>query len=428
MAWTFSAPPTSFRRAPTRVRRPLVTGSATVLLALSLSGVARAQDPASDPPETAKGHLGPLTYSPALRFDFGLDSNVFNAASDVRQDAAAVTAPSVDAWLRVGRMRVQTSTNLGFVYFFRFASERSVNARNEVRISIPLNRVRFYAGNVLLTSRDRVNLDLDARARRYELRWAGGADVRITPKTTIGAAVHTSRVTFADGGDALTNQVRAFLNRDVTTLSASVRRAVTPLTTILVTGESRRERFSLLPARNSDSVALLPGVAFDKFALLRGHASLGYRSFRPLNPTIPDYRGVVASADLEYTLKTTTRFNFLAQRDVDYSVESELPYFLLTGATGTVTHMLSDAWQIQATIGRDQLAYQSILPAGVPQSAAFPLAGRVDSVVRFGGGLGYRVGPGTIIGLNVDQYRRTSAVGGRNYDDLRVSTSVIYRD
>ena len=66
------------------------------------------------------------------------------------------------------------------------------------------------------------------------------------------------------------------------------------------------------------------------------------------------------------------------------------------------------------------------LPA--PELPAEPAAkaGRADTVVFYGGGVGYRLGPGLRLGLNVDYYTRRSEFDFNQYQGLRIGSSVTY--
>lgn len=82
------------------------------------------------------------------------------------------------------------------------------------------------------------------------------------------------------------------LNRDTNAVSTAVRYRLTPLTTLLITGEASRDRFTLSPERDADSLLLLPGAELNHRALISG-AHVGYRRVRPLDDRVPKISGVV---------------------------------------------------------------------------------------------------------------------------------------
>ena len=73
-----------------------------------------------------------------------------------------------------------------------------------------------------------------------------------------------------------------------------------------------------------------------------------------------------------------------------------------------------------ATLGVQQLDYRD--RAG----AVIDVSNRRDYVHTYGGRLGYRLGKDVRLELNIDRVRRTTAVHGREYDDLRYGTALTY--
>jgi hypothetical protein len=105
-------------------------------------------------------------------------------------------------------------------------------------------------------------------------------------------------------------------------------------------------------------------------------------------------------------------------RDVAYSYDPEQPYYLLTGVTGSVAQAVGGPWSVNARAGIQRLAYQAI--------ELSTLAGRVDVVRFYGGGVGYKLGPSTRLGVNADYYTSRSDLYVQQYRGLRVGSSVTY--
>ena len=86
----------------TRLCRAAAT---SCLVGLLTSGGAAAQG--VDPADNAVVRMGPLAWTPSLSIpSFGYDTNIFNEARAPRRDFTANVQPAVDAWLRLGRVRV----------------------------------------------------------------------------------------------------------------------------------------------------------------------------------------------------------------------------------------------------------------------------------------------------------------------------------
>jgi hypothetical protein len=90
-----------------------------------------------------------------------------------------------------------------------------------------------------------------------------------------------------------------------------------------------------------------------------------------------------------------------------------------------VTQAIRGPWDVVARLGNQRLAYRRSTE-DVTGVAAEAETGRTDTVRFFGGGIGYKVGPDTRLGFNVDYYRRTSDRHAREYKGFRAGTSLTY--
>jgi hypothetical protein len=405
----------------------------TLAVAISLICAAAptfSQDAAPDPLITARVRFGPLALTPGLAVtNVGWDSNVFNEWENPKGDFTATVTPQTDLWLRMGPMRVVAHGSAGYVYFANYVHERSWNTDDSVKLEATGTHIRPYMGYSYLSIRDRPGFEIDQRVRRVENRMFAGVELPLTRKTTLGAAFKRTKTDYAEGESFNDVILRFQFNRWTDIYTVSARHALTPLTTILLDTEYVREKFEFDVMRNSAGFRLLPGVEFKPMALISGTARVGYRQLNFDSPNVPDYSGPVGSVNLGYTLLGTTRFSVQVDRDVQFSFEQREPYYVLTGVTGTITQRLNTTWDLQARAGNQSLAYRQTILAGngsgsVAQGTTG--AGRTDHVLYYGGGVGYRLGPDVRLGFNVDYYTRRSDVSIRQYEGLRVGSSVTY--
>lgn len=390
-----------------------------VLLCGSAPSVSAQTAPPPDPADTARVHIGPLSLNPRLELlNVGVDSNVLDEAENPRQDFTATLRPSLDAVLRFGRGRLTYRSWLDAVYFHQEKDERSLNRFGEVRLEARLTRLVPYALLSGLATRERPNREIDARARRDNRIIGAGAALLMFSRTSLVGAVRRETVRYATGetfrGESLSQQLDE--RRD--TLQGGLQFALTPLTTLSVTASREQDRFDLSPGRDADTLRISPALQFDPSALVSGTLSVGYRRFSPLHDTMPAFRGLVAQVMTRYTLLGRTRFEVLFGRDIDYSYESQRPYYLRTGGTLTVTQLLAGPVDVQGTVGRERLDYRGA-------SADTKPAGTDTSDVG-GGGIGYRLGQTARIGVNVEFTRRRSASSTRSFDRRRVFGSLTY--
>ncbi len=397
---------------------------AVCLLTLGWSNAAFAQDISQDPGANAAMHLGPVALTPRLSLrNVGIDSNVLNSSGDPQRDFTATFAPGADAWMNIGRVRLSSRTDVGWVYFKDLTDQRSFELNQQGRLDLVMTRIVPHIGGGYQRTRERPNLEIDARALRTTKTGEGGLLFRLGPRLTFDMG-YTQRI-FAFEDDQAIEDVRLAkaLNRTEQEATGVVRFVLTPLTTLVVTMSDERDRFDFSPLRNSDSSSVVPGFEFKPFALISGKASVGYRRFDALAETVPDYAGVVAAVDVSYTARDATRLAVAFKRDVEYSYEATSPYYVTNGGGVTVTQAIGTNWDAVARVSRTTLGYRALTGLS---GDALEISSRSDRVFTYGGGLGCRTAANIHFGIDADWTERTSIVSGRSYTGFKLGGSVTY--
>lgn len=397
-----------------------MTRAILATLALTLAAPASAQDPARQPPAGAEMHVGPVTLRPRLEIrDAGFDSNVFNDATDPKEDFTVDFTPRLDVLIEPSWARIRYTTYADFVYFHEFTDERSINAGNEGRFEFLLNRVRPYVFGSVVNTSDRLNAEVDARAERRDWRVEAGALVALTPRASIVFAARRGSLAFEE--DEFFNGVplAATMNHDYDAYEGGLRFTLTPLTTLQVTGSYQRDRFDTASGRDTGIWRLTPTLDFDPNALISGRLTVGFTSFEPDSSSIEPYQGLTAAGQLTWRLNTT-KLEGLIERDVRYSYELLQPYYVTTLGRLTLTQIITGPLDVQLVAGRQRLEYRDEVPLDVDVDR------RADTVTTWGGGIGFRVGDTARIGLNYEDASRDSRRPERNFDRQRVYGSLVY--
>jgi len=271
-----------------------------------------------------------------------------------------------------------------------------------------------------LITRERPGYEIDARSERSEQTSHGRVEIRARPKIYLGirGAVTTTAYDSAATFDGFS--LRDQLNRTTTTEALTVRHQMTPLTAVTLDVGEEQQRFKFSPLRNSDSTTAAIGVKLDRFALIKGSASVGYQDFQPVSPSLPAYKGPIANASLSYVAFGTTRLGVDATREVQYSFDIDEPYYLLTGVSVSLARRLVRQIDVVGRIGVQKLAYRDRIDVSLATRERF------DEVHTFGGGVGYHLSNGVRIGLNLDRQHRASPLANRQYHGLTFGTTVTY--
>lgn len=374
-----------------------------------------------DPAEDAKVHLGPLALTPrfALR-NLGVDSNVFNTADSPTKDFTATFGPGVDSWLRIGRARLSTQTLVEWTYFRKADEQRALNTTQLARLELDLATLIPYVKGGVISTRQRPNLEIDDRVRQQRTTTGAGSRVRLGGRSRLDVDLLRERIDFGSGsaGDA---GLTAALNREVAEGSVAFQVDLTPLTTLVVRTGMSYDVFEFARVRDSSSVTVLPGLEMKPSALISGKAFVGVRRFNAKSEIVPDFTGVVASVDVGYVMRESTRFGVKVDRNLDYSFQADRPYYVATTANFDVKQALGYTWDVVGRVGRARLAYR-----GLAGDAGADADGQRDLITTFGIGFGRRLGESIRVGIDIDHGRRQSDAAFRGYEGFKVGGSVTY--
>lgn len=360
---------------------------------------------------------GPIAWTPMLTLrEAGIDTNVFDEASNPKRDTIAVLSPQVTATLALAMLRLTTVATADFVYFERYTSERGVNGAGTARLEVPLSRFGPFVQVGYVSSRDRQSPEIDARARRKQRDVNAGLAVQVTGRGALELSANVSDAKYDRGELFRDVDLAARLNRESRGVTGALRFALTPLTQFVLNAGYVEDRFILQPTQDSENLRANAGFEFAADAVIRGRAILGFRRITALGAAGQDAEGVTAAVDLTYVLLGRTRFGGRIGRDRTYSIEA--PHFLQTTYALDVLHELFGPFDLIVATSRDKLDYPPQFDRGE--------SGQIDFIRRYGGGLGIRAGNRFRIAFNVELAERESAVPQRNFDRRRLFTTASY--
>jgi hypothetical protein len=412
------------------MRSILIWNLGTALAVLALPAMAPAQTVGAERVDEvrreARGHAGPLYFTPQLHLkELGVDSNVFNAAGDQKSDFTFTVTPRADVWIPVARRALfQAGAGTDLVWYANYATERSIDPQFLGRTEIYIRRITLFGEGEYLNTRERLNYEVDARARHVEQNATAGVAVRVTPKFSVEVAGRHDEMRFDAGEEFDGVRLQRTLDRTTTGYSVAARHRVTPLTTVVVRYEGIEDQFRFSPLRDSRSVRVMPGVEFKPRALIKGSAYVGYRRFTPAAAdALPEFSGVVGQLGLSYTLLGSTTFGVSFARDLTYSYDEVRPFFISTWVGASVRRALGRRFDALVSADRHVYAYRDLLAQPLLDRRRDP---RTDTTWNYAAGVGYRIGSGRI-GFGVSYWQREStALVLRDYDNLRFGTTVTY--
>lgn len=389
------------------------------LLVMSAS-LAHAQDrPVTDAPV----RLGPLLVTPTLELvQFGVDTNVFHDGGDPASDYTFRGGPRVSVELPVRRLLVTASSTIDYLYFHEFANLRGFHVDLDTRAELRLRRVTLFLEDAFRSTTDRLNLEIDARARRLEHRTEAGLNVQFFPKIALELAVRESFIDFSRD-DPVGHALGAVLNHTTRATAVALQYSVTPLTAVSFIGETRQERFDTSVNRDTDAWSAATKLEFHPRALMSGEAAVGYRRLNGRAGSLPSFAGLIADVGLSSTLFGSTVLSVEAGRDVAHSFEQLEPYYVADRVGFSVVRRLTQRFDVRARTEHVHHRYRRFR-ASVTDSG---LSGRVDAIRYYSVGLARRFGRGAEIGFDIGYWsRRSNQRIDVGYDGLQIGLTSTY--
>ena len=133
------------------------------------------------------------------------------------------------------------------VYYKTFADQRSVNRGGSGTVEMRLGRrINLFAHASSQNTRDRLNFEIDARARRLASGIQTGMKVGLSRKLTAELSGSESQLRYAEDATFLGVNLSETMSRDSRGISAKIAYVMTPLTTVEVAGQNSRTGFRCL--------------------------------------------------------------------------------------------------------------------------------------------------------------------------------------
>jgi hypothetical protein len=404
--------------------------SVCAVLVLGLAPRVFAQsDPNGPDPEKVKVHVGPVMMNPTVTFgNIGVDDNVFNDSTNPKSDFTMTISPKTDVWMRFLGTWFNGTLNEDFVWYQKYASERSGNNTSGLIWKLPLTRLTATLGASHTATRERPGYEIDARAARTQNNYSAAVLFYFLTNTAFELSTTRNKIEYDSTATFQSISLHDELSLTSSAVAINLNHKLTPLTTLKLGLSRSFDRFPLNPLRDADRIDTTAALRFDPVALLKGDFSVAYTSYSPHSATIPGYKGLTLSAGLSYTLFDVTQFIVRADRSLQNSYDIIEPYYLQTGFNLQISQQLQTHIDVVGRAGLEHLDYRDRTDAALLASSATAgvVPARVDSVTTYGVGIGYHLGKATRLGANYDRTRRDSPIAARRYERPSIWTSITY--
>ncbi len=360
---------------------------------------------AQSDPDRPSLELGPFEFRPRLVFkDVGVDNNVFNEHANPKSDFTATASPDLEISTHPGRLKLSYTSGTEFVYFHKYSTERSLNHMVGARADLELSWLKPFVSFSAAQTSARPNSEIDARARHNMRSYTAGTTVKIASRTSVGILRRHTSDDYEDGAQFRGEDLARSLDTSLNAYETSFNVELTPFTTFSIVGTKDQQRFDRAHERNADSFRIAPTLTFSPLGLITGSASFGYRQFNGIDPSLPDFSGFVSTGTVGILFYDQYKLDTTFTRDVRYSYERSLPYYIVGGIRATFSAQTYGPLDLRVTAGRESMSYRSL--GGVVQPDA--ATADPDLLVVYGGGLGYRLSPRARVVVDAEFSHRSS--------------------
>ncbi len=301
--------------------------------------------------------MGPVKVAPGIVVSqLGTDSNVFNEATNPKNDFVVSAIPDVSVFSRLRFIKISAYGGADLNYYKKYTSERSVGYIGRARVDLLLSRLFPFVGYGETKTRERPNSEIDVRADHLTTEESAGLGFQTSETSSIYAAAVRTTTHYEDAVQAGV-ELGQSLNHHTDDFNGGLRTALTPLTTLTLRGGYRRDLFVHEPARNADSRYLDGSFSFLPQATINGVATIGFQDFKATDPLVKPYRGVTGSLGISYSFLEIGRLNFTAVRNLEYSFDTAEAYYVTTSVYLTYTQRLRGAVDAQVRGGHSVFDY-----------------------------------------------------------------------
>ena len=356
----------------------------TVAIVMFVAAEAQAQTPPPGGDERPTLTIFGLEVRPRLTFNnIGVDNNVKNEAVDPKKDFTFGAQPDLEVTARPGPFKIVFLSGTEFLWYQKYKEERMLNRSSTITAEVNTPLLRPFVSYSTQNTKARPSPEIDVRAQRHPRQISAGATLKLATRTSLTFKWVEARERFDDEEFFRGQNLADTLNSTSTTYEGSVGLELTPLTHFSIVGGRDELRFERAPLRDANVVRVLPTLSFNPQGPINGSLAVGYKVFEGVDPSLPAYKGMAANGTISVLLGVRYRLETRLTRDVQYSYEETLPYYVLTGARVTLATQLNDLLDVRMTAGQDNMRYSAFTGGDSPGT---------DRLKVYGGGIGFRIG------------------------------------
>jgi hypothetical protein len=382
-------------------------------------------DPQTDPWNKAQMKFGPVFLLPSFQLqNLGVDDNVFRNEANPKRDLTGTIDVGTIFGAHVKAFSLTFTQDNKYIWFRRYASERSIDGGLGAIMELRLNAMRPWVKWNKMKTHDRFGFEVDKRAGRQTPSYEAGLDLSFGDRTGMTVSYSSQDTLFDDQQFEGTVDLRDALNNHQTFAHANGRWQYSEMTDIVTGVEWTRTKFLIDTVKSARTLSYFGGIKTHGEAPIVGQIIIGYKTQRHDDPSLPDFKGLVVNTGLTFVAADRVKVEVSGDRDLYYSYEPNFPYYVQQGAGVNLTGRASTRLDLLASARGEWLRYSDAYNTG-----GIPLASHNEIASVYGVGFLYNAGgttTGSHFGLTLERAERISPLVGRSYRNSRVLTNIKF--
>jgi hypothetical protein len=331
--------------------------------------------------KSARGKFGALRYNAAFRLtNAGYDSDLyFGYTPNPVPDYFFTAAPEVSLFVPLAKgVMISVFEIPQYTFFLQSRNERAWGNIFRSQFHFVLDRLYFQAGGGLIDARERLSTELNINIARKENLLEGQAFWQISEGSAVVLQFRSITYEYKNPQDG-SFDIRKNLNRTDRFLNLKTYLMQVSRMRVFLDAEygsfiSREPQSNFKDAR---SYGLFGGVEFSpspagagQERTLQGRVNLGYKLFEIPGSQKKVYQGLVGNTSVAAAISRKTSLHGVYSRNIQFSVYSDLGYYIQTVYLAGISQVLSNKMSINYGLSfsrNDYVRLESAEPGGVRQ-------------------------------------------------------------
>ena len=353
--------------------------------------------------------VGGLRVTPFLCERVEYESNVFQASSHARDDVIFRTIPGILVEYGSGFNTLSLGYRAEVLSFLTLPNQDALHHLFGGLFQLEINRFRMRVRDDFVKTTDTQNLELTGRVESTTNTFGASAEYRLTDRLGVGvngSSIHAEYPTVPE------------LSRDEYLAGVSVFWKVLPKADVQLSYDYGHKAFKSVALLDVDRHLFRVGLRGELTAKLSSTFRVGFETRDSQRPGVSGYQGFIMSGDWVYRPTERLTLTLVTERGPQESGFGTQPYYVATTGTLFAIQQLNSKVVVNLRVIAGDHSYPG------PETFNGQTRRRHDTLLGWGGGIGYDIQPWVRAGVDFVHTARDSNFRQSGYQDDKIAGTV----